>query len=107
MVKKKIGTIDVRFKLLNSEKYLGNIGTNINKEYRGNRYACKAFKLLGDIMIEHGLTKPIFTVKEDNSSSIKSLNNIGAEKIEHVENADEPYYVYEYDLLESNKSRKM
>lgn len=46
--KDKIGVIDVRFSLLKSEKYLGNIGTNIKEEYRGNRYSKQAFILLMD-----------------------------------------------------------
>lgn len=74
--KDKIGVIDVRFSLLKSEKYLGNIRSNIKEEYRGNRYSKQAFILLTDIMLEHGLTKPIFTVRTTNATSLKSLDNI-------------------------------
>lgn len=93
-----IGEMDVRYSLLSSEKYLGNIGANIKEEYRGKRYSKKAFNLLKDSLIENGLTKPIFTVREDNLSSINALKAIGAERIEHVTDCDSPYYVYEYDL---------
>lgn len=104
--KELVGTVDVRFKLLKSERYLGNIGAEIDKEYRGQRYSKKAFMLLRDIMLEHGLTKPIFTVRETNSSSIKSLENIGANRIEYVADAEEPYYIYEYNLIEENRKNK-
>ena len=46
-----IGEIDVRYSLLSSEKYLGNIGANIEPEYRGKRYAKKSFTLLKDTML--------------------------------------------------------
>lgn len=92
-----IGMIEVRFKLLESEMELGNIGANIKEEYRGKRYSKMAFELLRDTMLEHGLRKPIFTVKPDNYSSIRSLNAIGAKLIEN-ENNNASYYSYEYDL---------
>lgn len=101
--KEIIGEMDVRYTLLESEKYLGNIGAHINSEYRGKRYSKKAFVLLRDSMLEYGLTKPVFTVKTSNLSSIKSLEAIGAKKTEYV-NDDTPYYIYEYDL-EQNKSK--
>lgn len=104
--KTKIGVIDIRFSLLKSEKYLGNIGASIKEEYRGKRYSKKAFILLKDIMLEHGLKKPIFTVVTTNISSIKSLDTIGAKRIEFVDNIDEPYYVYEYDLEKEENLKK-
>ena len=96
--KTKIGEIEVRFSLLESEKHFGNVGANIDSNYRGNRYSKIAFKLLKDVMLENGLKKPIFTVNINNNSSIKSLDAIGAKRIEKVNNDDESYYVYEYDL---------
>lgn len=92
-----VGFMEIRFKLLESEKELGNIGANIKKEYRGKRYSKMAFELLRDTMLEHGLRKPIFTVKPDNYSSIRSLHAIGAKLIENEDNNDS-YYSYEYDL---------
>ena len=99
-----IGEIDIRYSLLASEKYLGNIGANINQEYRGKRYAKKAFTLLKDTMLQNELYKPIFTVRTNNSSSIKSLEAIGAKKIELVDTED-PYYIYEYDLTNEKNIR--
>lgn len=92
-----VGMMEVRFKLLESEKEFGNIGANIKEEYRGKRYSKMAFELLHDIMLEHGLRKPIFTVRPDNYSSIRSLNAIGAKLVEN-ENNNDSYYSYEYDL---------
>lgn len=90
-----VGTIEVRFRLLESEKELGNIGANIKEEYRGKRYSKMAFELLHDTMLAHGLRKPIFTVRPDNYSSIRSLNAIGAKLIDEE---NDSYYSYEYDL---------
>lgn len=104
--KDKIGEIEVRFSLLKSEKYLGNIGAEIDDEYRGKKYSKKAFILLKDVMLEYGLIKPLFTVKEDNVPSLKSLDNIGAKRIEYVNGDEYNYYVYEYDLLEENNKNK-
>lgn len=103
--KTKIGEIDIRFNLLESEKYLGNLGANINEEYRGKRYSKKAFIMLRDVMLERGLKKPIFTVMETNISSIKSLQAIGAEKTDYINKPEGSYYVYEYDLEESPKKK--
>ena len=103
--KEKIGEIEVRYSLLESEKYLGNIGANINPEYRGNKYVKKAFHLLKESMIENGLSKPIFTVRIDNYSSINALRNIDAKRIDYVD-GENPYYVYEYDLEKENNKNK-
>lgn len=102
----KIGEIEVRFSLLESEKYLGNIGANIEPEYRGMRYSKMAFMLLRDVMLEQGLRKPIFTVRKDNISSIRSLEAIGATKVEYISNSDNPYYVYEYNIEEKTDIKK-
>ncbi len=104
--KAKIGEIEVRFSLLESEKHLGNLGANIEPDYRGMRYSKMAFMLLNDVMLEQGLKKPIFTVREDNISSLKSLDAIGAKRVEYVSNSDYPYYIYEYDLEEKKDIKK-
>lgn len=103
--KNKIGEMEIRFTLLKSEQHLGNIGAELKEEYRGKRYSKKAFTLLKDVMLERGLTKPIFTVKEHNISSIKSLDTIGANRIGTIKNEDDLYYVYEYDLEDGPKNK--
>lgn len=100
--KEKIGYMDVRLKLLKSEEYLGNIGTNIDPLYKGKRYSKQAFSLARDMMLEKGLKKPIFTVNINNISSIKSLENMNATKIGSGSIEDEEYYIYEIDLEEEN-----
>ena len=103
--KTKIGKMEIRFNLLENEKYLGNIGANITEKYRGKRYFKKAFILLKDIMLEHNLRKPIFTVRENNLSSIKSLDTIGAKRVNYIDDS-EPYYVYEYDFEQDENLKK-
>lgn len=102
--KKIIGQIDARFKLLESELYLGNIGVHIDEEYRGKRYSKQAFLLLRDELLEHGVKKPIFTVKSDNQKSINSLSNIGAQKTGEFVHDGLINYIYEYDL-ENGKNK--
>lgn len=104
--KEVIGELELRFTLLESEKYLGNIGAEIKEEYKGKRYAKKAFNLARDILLEKGITKPIFTVKENNIPSIKSLDTIGATRIGSIKNEDDLYYIYEYDLLKDGNIKK-
>ena len=81
---------------------LGNVGAELNKEYRGNRYSLQALELLKDIMIDKGLTKPIFTVRPNNIPSIKTIENFGGKLIEEEPDLN----IYEVDLLENNVSRK-
>ena len=103
--KNKIGEMEIRFSLLKSEQYLGNIGAEIKEEYRGKRYSKKAFTLLRNVMLDRGLIKPIFTVKESNASSIKALNTIGATRIGSTKNEEDLYYIYEYDLEQTPKNK--
>lgn len=98
-----IGEAEVRFKMLENELHLGNYGVHIKDEYKGNRYAKRAFILLRNVLLEHGITRPIFTVRNDNEKSIKALANIGATRIGNFMYDDIDHYIYEYDLEKNNK----
>lgn len=93
-----IGEVEVRFRMLENELYLGNYGAHIKDEYKGNRYAKQAFILLRNVLLNHGINKPIFTVRNDNEKSIKALANIGAARIGNFMHDDIDHYIYEYDI---------
>lgn len=97
-----IGEVEVRFKMLESELYLGNYGAYIKDEYKGKRYSKQAFIMLRDVLLEHGISKPIFTVRNDNEKSIKALANIGATRIGNFMHDEIDHYIYEYDLEKKN-----
>ena len=101
--KKVIGEIQIRFYAF--QKYLGNIGANIQEEYRGNHYVKDAYILLHDVMLERGLTRPVFTVKTSNISSIHCIQSLGAYLVGEGKFEDKSYYIYE-DNLEKEKDKR-
>ena len=88
--------------MLESELYLGNYGAYIKDEYKGKHYSKQAFIMLRDVLLEHGISKPIFTVRNDNEKSIKALANIGATRIGNFMHDEIDHYIYEYDLEKKN-----
>jgi len=98
--KQKIGRININWELY--DYMLGNIGAELDKEYRGNRYTLQALDLLKDLMIDKGLTKPIITARPDNIPSIKTIQNFGGKLIDQESELN----IYEVDLLENNVPRK-
>ena len=101
--RQKIGRIDIRWYAF--DYMFGNVGAELDKNYRGNRYALQSLELLKDVMIDRGLTKPIFTARPDNIPSIKTIENFGGKLIQEA-NEEQFWNTYEVDLLENNVPRK-
>lgn len=59
-------------------KYYGNVGYKIKEEYRGNKYALKALKLLKDIMLDDDVKTMIFSILPENIASRKTAEKFGA-----------------------------
>ena len=95
-----IGKIRVTF--CNPIKFLGNVGYEINKEYRGNGYMLKALNVLKEPLRERGLTYPVFTVKPENIPSVKTIERFGGKKID----SNAFYDVYEVDIDEEIKKER-
>lgn len=101
--KQKIGRININWELY--DPMLGNVGAELDSNYRGHRYSLQALHLLKNLMIEKGLTKPIFTARPDNIPSIKTIENFGGKLIEEA-STEQFWNTYEVDLLENNEFKK-
>ena len=81
----KIGTIDIRLTMNDHMYYYGHVGYHILEKYRGHRYAFYACKiLLGIARDEFKMDHLIITCNPDNYASLKTIERLGAELIEHV-----------------------
>lgn len=81
----KVGTIDLRLTVEGDMYYYGHIGYNILKQYRGNRYAYYACRILFRIAKEEfGMNELIITCSPDNIASYKTLRRLGGELIDLV-----------------------
>lgn len=65
-------------------KYGGNIGYEVFKEFRGNRYASKSCRLLFIQAKKHEMDKIIITCNPDNIASRKTCEYSGAELLDIV-----------------------
>ncbi|MCR1899923.1 GNAT family N-acetyltransferase [Irregularibacter muris] len=95
----------INFRLGDTEKilkYIGHIGYGIDEQYRGNKYAAKACKIIRKVAKEHGMEKVIITCNPDNYASRKTCETIGARFIEVV---DIPETSDVYSLNETQKCR--
>ncbi|GAA0180951.1 hypothetical protein SH2C18_35570 [Clostridium sediminicola] len=98
-----IGHINLR--LGNSEKvinYIGHIGYGIEKQYRGNKFAAKACRIIKEVIKDHSMNKVIITCNPDNYASRKICETIGAKLIEIV---DIPKTSDAYSVNETQKCR--
>jgi len=90
-----IGTI--RLRVGDTErvvKYAGNIGYEIDEEYRGRRFAAKACNLLKRVALDHGMKTCWITCRPDNLSSRRTCEIIGATFVEIVD-IPEDYDMYQ------------
>jgi len=78
-----------------SESLFGNIGYVLNREYRGHGYMLEALEILRGPLIDEGIKKPLFSVKPNNKSSIRTIEKFGGHMIESkLDN----FIQYEVDL---------
>lgn len=92
-----IGKISVRIGNNYHSYYNGNIGYEIDKEYRGNNYAYKACKLVLQVAKAHGMIELILTCDESNIASYKTIEKLGADLIEIVK-PPKDYFAYREDM---------
>lgn len=59
-------------------EYLGNIEYEVFEQYRGNNYAYKATKLLGQVALYFGVDNLNISVRPDNLASVKTIRKLGA-----------------------------
>ena len=92
-----VGKISVRIGNNYHLYYNGNIGYEIDKEYRGNNYAYNACKLVLQVAKAHGMIELILTCDESNIASYKTIEKLGADLIEIVK-PPKDYFAYREDI---------
>ena len=82
----KVGTIDLRFSIAGEMYYYGHVGYNILKQYRGNKYAYYACKVLFEIAKqEFKMGELIITCSPENIASYKTLVDLNGELVELID----------------------
>lgn len=92
-----VGKISIRIGNNYHSYYNGNIGYEIDKEYRGNNYSYKACKLVFQVAKAHGMNELILTCDESNVASYKTIEKLGAELIE-TEKPPKDYFAYRENI---------
>ncbi len=92
-----IGRISMRIGSNFNSYYNGNIGYEIEENFRGNNYSFKACKLVLPIAKAHGMSEIILTCDEDNIASYKTIEKLGGELIEIVK-PPETYFAYRVNM---------
>lgn len=92
-----VGKISIRIGNNYHSYYNGNIGYEIDNEYRGNNYSYKACKLVFQVAKAHGMNKLILTCDENNIASYKTIEKLGAELLEIVK-PPKDYFAYREDM---------
>lgn len=92
-----VGKISIRIGENYHSFYNGNIGYEIDKEYRGNNYAYRACKLVLQVAKAHGMNELILTCDESNIASYKTIEKLGAELIE-IAKPPKDYFAYREDM---------
>ncbi len=73
-----IGKISIRIGHNYHSYYNGNIGYEVDKEFRGHGYSYIATKMVTDVARHHGMKKLILTCDRDNIASYKTIEKLGA-----------------------------
>ena len=92
-----VGKISIRIGSNYHSYYNGNIGYEIDKEYRGNNYSYKACKLVFQVAKAHGMNEMILTCDESNIASCKTIEKLGAELLEIVK-PPEDFFAYRENM---------
>lgn len=79
-----VGTCDLRIGHNENIYYSGNIGYEIYEEFRGNRYASKAVRLLYELAKLHNVESLLITCDPSNGASKRVCERAGAKFIERA-----------------------
>lgn len=97
----KIGKISIRIGNNYHSYYNGNVGYEINEEYRGNNYAIEAVSLVIQVARSHGMNYLNLTCEESNIASYKSIEKLGATLIEIIIPPKD--YIFYYEGIKPHK----
>lgn len=100
-INKPIGKISIRIGHNFHSYYNGNIGYEIDKEFRGNGYAYLACQMILPVAKEHKMTKLYLACNYDNIASIKTIEKLGGKFIEEV--LPPITYIYYHENIKPQK----
>ncbi|MCM1025748.1 MAG: GNAT family N-acetyltransferase [Roseburia sp.] len=80
-----VGKISIRIGHNYHSYYNGNIGYEIDEDFRGHHYAREAAELVLKVARYHGMEKIYLTCEEDNKASYRTIEGLGAELVEITE----------------------
>lgn len=92
-----IGRISMRIGRNFHSYYNGNIGYEIEENFRGKNYALKACKLVLPIAKAHGMNELFLTCDENNIPSYKTIERLGGELLEIVK-PPKNYFAYRENM---------
>ena len=82
----KIGHLHIRLEVTQDiELYSGQIGYEVDPDFRGSNYAYKACLLVTGLLMRHGFSHIFITCSPDNTPSKKIIEKLGAQFIETVD----------------------
>jgi len=96
-----IGKISFRIGHNYHSYYNGNIGYEVDEEYRGHHYALLACRLVLKVAQYHKMGKIYLTCDYDNVASYKTIEKLGAKLIEEVLPPKD--YIFYHDGIEVQK----
>ncbi len=89
-----VGKVSIRIGHNYHSYYNGNVGYEVDPEYRGRHYSSEAVKLVLPVARFHGMDHIFLTCEEDNVSSYRSMERLGAELVEITEIPDDWFAWY-------------
>ncbi len=98
---KNVGKISIRIGSNYHSYYNGNIGYEVDEEYRGHGYAYLACRLVLPVARAHGMTELILTCDESNIASYRTFEKLGASLMEMIK-PPKDYFAY-YDEMEKQR----
>ncbi len=98
---KAVGKISLRLGESYHSYYDGNIGYEIDEEYRGHHYAFLACQMVLEIAKKHGLKKLNLSCDYDNAASYKTIERLGGVLVEEVVPPTD--YLYFFEGMEKQK----
>lgn len=103
--KENIGKISLRIGHNYHSYYNGNIGYEIDEEYRGNHYAYKACRMLLPVAKHHGMDHLFMSCDYDNTASIKTIERMGANMADELVPPSD--YIFYYDGMVKQRIYKL
>lgn len=90
-----IGKISIRIGHNYHSRYNGNMGYEVDEQYRGQHYALEAARAVLNVARYYGMKKIYITCEEDNAASYRTIEGLGAGLLEIAEIPQDYFGWYE------------